>query len=75
MAREDARPAHQQVNSDQESSDRQGQDLGSFSSSGIRSDQPAFRGDGDILQNFKLTFCEFGMSHRFRQPRSNLGRK
>ncbi len=40
MAREDARPPHQQVNSDQESSDRQGQDLGSFSSSGIRSDQP-----------------------------------
>ena len=49
MAREEARPPHQQVDSDQESSDRQGQDLGSFSSSGIRSDQPAFRGDGDIL--------------------------
>jgi hypothetical protein len=40
MAREEARPPHQQVDSDQESSDRQGQDLGSFSSSGIRSDQP-----------------------------------
>jgi hypothetical protein len=54
MAREDARHPHQQVDSDQESSDRQGQDLESFSSSGIRSDQPAFRGDGN---SFGPTNC------------------